>query len=743
MSWSNQVSLAIGLDFDASYQAELILSMSVTQYLSIFMDQIFTSVSVILSGLGAMLIYSLLIADINEKTFEYGMLRALGLRNSSLIVILTTQAIFYAVPGILLGILLSFVAFVPLANLLGDYAATPPDYSFDHGALVLAVLMGFFLPILANIIPIQRVLSRTLRDALDIFYTGDSTSVSFIRLDTESFDFSGPQTSAALLMSIFGFVIYYVVPYAFVALKTGLFLGIMNWILLGMVFGCIILSTTAQPHLERLILFCSMWGTERTKLSDLVKKSLSGHRVRNRKTALMFTISLAFVIFAGAMFALQTRALNSNIELLLGAHMVVFAPRSQNALNEPAFREFFASQAALQAQKQEPATVLGYSFMTFPVTSSSLSDLAGITSQSAILYGLEDNYLASTYSKFYLPSAMSDQFSYAIDPSSSKPDLIDSLSRFRRQQRLPDEVFINASSLLLPTSILTDFPPTNFSQDAFDSSTRLFLGFLEVLASEAVRPSYKLSTSLPGNLRSSGNQFFLKFRGFLQKLPGFLYSSYPQASYGAPLILSMDSHRQVVEKVSPSLQHQSPHYQRLLLRLRNDMTALDRAAVINGLRTCINDSFTQVVDTTDILEGSANATALILVFFNVISLIAILMCFFSLWLSFIANVNENAWEFGVLRAVGLTAAQVVRLYLYEAFALILSAVIISTLLGVAIATTLTLQFDVFTEMAFEFSFPSFLFFSVSTLSVIVSFGGSYLASRDLGNKPIAAALKGL
>ena len=33
--------------------------------------------------------------------------------------------------------------------------------------------------------------------------------------------------------------------------------------------------------------------------------------------------------------------------------------------------------------------------------------------------------------------------------------------------------------------------------------------------------------------------------------------------------------------------------------------------------------------------------------------IAIFLCFFMLFLSFTANVRENAWEFGVLRAIGL------------------------------------------------------------------------------------------
>jgi hypothetical protein len=33
------------------------------------------------------------------------------------------------------------------------------------------------------------------------------------------------------------------------------------------------------------------------------------------------------------------------------------------------------------------------------------------------------------------------------------------------------------------------------------------------------------------------------------------------------------------------------------------------------------------------------------------------MCFFILWLSFTANVRENAWEFGVLRSIGVNVSE--------------------------------------------------------------------------------------
>jgi ABC-type lipoprotein release transport system permease subunit len=61
--------------------------------------------------------------------------------------------------------------------------------------------------------------------------------------------------------------------------------------------------------------------------------------------------------------------------------------------------------------------------------------------------------------------------------------------------------------------------------------------------------------------------------------------------------------------------------------------------------------------------------------------IAVILCFFVLWLSFIANVKENSWEFGVLRAVGLNVSKVIRMYIYEAICIILSAVVIGTTIG--------------------------------------------------------------
>jgi len=55
------------------------------------------------------------------------------------------------------------------------------------------------------------------------------------------------------------------------------------------------------------------------------------------------------------------------------------------------------------------------------------------------------------------------------------------------------------------------------------------------------------------------------------------------------------------------------------------------------------------------------------------------LTFFLILVSFVANVRENSWEFGVLRAVGLNKYQITRCYIYEAIALVLGSGLLGNL----------------------------------------------------------------
>lgn len=53
--------------------------------IKIFLDNMISASLFLLVMLAVFLIYSLMISDIEEKTYEFGMLRALGFRKSALV----------------------------------------------------------------------------------------------------------------------------------------------------------------------------------------------------------------------------------------------------------------------------------------------------------------------------------------------------------------------------------------------------------------------------------------------------------------------------------------------------------------------------------------------------------------------------------------------------------------------------------------------------------------------------------
>lgn len=74
----------------------------------------------------------------------------------------------------------------------------------------------------------------------------------------------------------------------------------------------------------------------------------------------------------------------------------------------------------------------------------------------------------------------------------------------------------------------------------------------------------------------------------------------------------------------------------------------------------------------------------------VVAVIALTLSFFLILISFVGNVKDNSWEFGVLRAIGLNKNQLTRIYVYEAISLITASGILGTFIGISLAILLTL-----------------------------------------------------
>ena len=129
------------------------------------------------------------------------------------------------------------------------------------------------------------------------------------------------------------------------------------------------------------------------------------------------------------------------------------------------------------------------------------------------------------------------------------------------------------------------------------------------------------------------------------------------------------------------------------------------------------------------------------IFYIIFGVISIILCFFVLLISFTANVRENGWEFGVLRSIGLTGWQTVRIYIYEALILVTSCAVLGSIIGIGLALILTVQITLFSEMPLTYYFPVPLFVVSISLSLLTAIFGSILAANDMRKRDIASVIR--
>ena len=92
------------------------------------------------------------------------------------------------------------------------------------------------------------------------------------------------------------------------------------------------------------------------------------------------------------------------------------------------------------------------------------------------------------------------------------------------------------------------------------------------------------------------------------------------------------------------------------------------------------------------------------------------------------------WELGVLRSMGMTKHEIMRVTIYESIANNLSSIILGFLIGLFIAVSLISQFLLFLELPFKLILPYQTFVIVACMSLVTMALGSFIGTRALYKK---------
>ena len=183
--------------------------------------------------------------------------------------------------------------------------------------------------------------------------------------------------------------------------------------------------------------------------------------------------------------------------------------------------------------------------------------------------------------------------------------------------------------------------------------------------------------------------------------------------------------------------------QHVLFRMRDGASDADIDAVVGQLERVLRDSavdadifdFREVEDTLEAGEAAMGF------FFLFTTVLAMFISFFSLTSSMYTNIHEQAKEIGVLMAIGTPQSYIKRMYVYEAFVLVLAASIIGIAIGMIIAVTLTLQQIILVQLPLPFVFPWAIVLTVFVVAILLAFAATWGPARAAVRLSVVKLLK--
>jgi len=610
-------------------------------YLALLLSIIFA----LLLILSILLIYSLLMISVQTRTFELGVLRMVGMTRYGLVELLLVQALMYAIPAWALGLIGAQGA----AVLLFRYISRLVDMAIPNRLLtrsiIAATVLAYTIPLISAVFPIRSALSLNLQDCLDVRHSKTKAVVYSIER-SEDAKVSPAIIFSGLLLTVAGFLIYYLVPLALISFNITLLLYIFFCLLMGMIAGCVILALNFEHLLARLVVFVFFFY-ERWHVRNLVVKNLTAHRPRNRKTTVMYSLALGFIIFLAVGANLQIATFAYQLQQRSGVFIRVRSSWPDFIKNPDALESFVLGSKAVDKHcwvTHELADVIA--------SSTGIENLGHVYSDSVQIYGVSPSLYDVGLGQFLIVSDSVTRNSLSADLYSLEGS----------QSAIIGSLYMQNLGLSMQGSFLL-----NVARFRDDPYTRLKpLAFLDL------SPAFKFS-KFPS----------ISSQDVLVSLPMFVELT--RGRYQSVLELPM---------------------RQLLLKISNDATEQDKDDLIAHLDQLLGGQGDVTVwDYRDRIGSIASAGAILNTFFNISIVLAMFLCLFSLTSSMYANIYEQTKEIGVLRAIGSGRFMLVRVYVYESFALVVSASLMGVCIGFLIGYTMTIQRVLLTQLPMPFYVP--------------------------------------
>ena len=748
---TDKIYRAIGLEFPVTIVTNLFDSILEIKDIPMFTDMIFLAINFLLNLLCAVLIYSLLNSDIQEKSFEFGTLRGMGLDRNGLLSLMIVRSTLILVPGLILGNTMSYVIYTMVCYVVFNSLHLSSSFYPPLSIFLITSFWGIFLVLLASAYPIMRVLSRSLAQSINVMQRSINEIVVVIKR-LEDVGMSSSQIIGSLLLSVFGFSMYYLAPSAYLTKNFSYFLNTMASLLLLTIFAMIMMLGFLQAQMQSVLLaVLKFFWKELRFISQVIRKNFISHRAQNFRTANMIGIAFGFMIFGiasfgnlGNIFTAFLRAYNTGSDL-----SVISSPADPFELPEKAVREFFANYT-----QEYPDHIANYTMSSNALDrlgmffgQSNIVPLNGLSEVKFVGWAVEPNFLASTFSDFYKPGEMDPSVNYSlISKDLPLPNPMDSLYSNEGLDAHQGWDAENITSGVLAEKY----------KDQLEEDTPVKNRFIKLMISPDLIKKAGLHLGSIGRLSVGGlNRWWFKVRAIPEGLPWYRFTANRVQPGDNPVaLLSMEDfgliQREFMETKLRKQTNQTKelenwsygvHKKYLFVKFAKDLNDTEVQSLRNRLLEIIKSDSMKLMVTKDFVKASENALFFFTIFTVVVGLLGLFLAFFVSWNSAWTNIRSNEIDIGILRAVGVTQHQLIVIFIVENMCVALIGSFNGTLIGILASTAFTVEASIFTYTPLTLTFPVY----VVGLMILVTLGltlfASKLAIEDILIKQISQSFK--
>lgn len=298
----------------------LIRGMQRYNYGSVLLNLIFDIIILSLFILSLILIYSLLIITTETNSFEFGNLRLIGSTKKDIILIIIFQCISFSVPAFILAFILHFHVLNLINTSLQNLIQTNLSLSYTRNSFFLAFCINFLSPITTSILPIRSILRKNIAINLNTSINKISgMKIEIISLEKkELYNF----IILGLITFLYGASIYFFLPLSLISVNFSMLGGIFLWILFGILLGFVLLSINIENILQKFLTKILLFFTNNYTKS-LIIKNLTAHRIKNRKTSIMYSLSIRVFIMISVGLDLIIQSSQKDIIMESGSEIVL------------------------------------------------------------------------------------------------------------------------------------------------------------------------------------------------------------------------------------------------------------------------------------------------------------------------------------------------------------------------------------------------------------------------------------